>query len=137
MQFKIGDLTYRMVDVGGQRSERKKWIHCFENVTAVIFMVALSEYDQVLFEDKNVNRMHEARMLFDSICNSRWFARTSIVLFLNKTDLFKRKLEKSPLRKYFPDYSGTYMSCFAFPRWPINLQRQQVPAMIIMPQANT
>jgi hypothetical protein len=39
-----------MVDVGGQRSERRKWIHCFENVTSIIFLVALAEYDQILFE---------------------------------------------------------------------------------------
>jgi len=38
--------------VGGQRSERKKWIHCFEDVTAIIFCVAMSEYDQVLHEDE-------------------------------------------------------------------------------------
>lgn len=44
---------YRMVDVGGQRSERRKWIHCFENVTSIIFLVALSEYDQILFESEN------------------------------------------------------------------------------------
>lgn len=43
----------RMVDVGGQRSERRKWIHCFENVTSIIFLVALSEYDQILFESEN------------------------------------------------------------------------------------
>lgn len=43
-----------MFDVGGQRSERKKWIHCFENVTAIIFLVAISEYDQVLIEDETV-----------------------------------------------------------------------------------
>lgn len=43
----------RMVDVGGQRSERKKWIHCFENVTSVIFLAALSEYDQVLYESES------------------------------------------------------------------------------------
>jgi guanine nucleotide-binding protein subunit alpha len=42
-----------MVDVGGQRSERRKWIHCFGDVTSIIFVVSLSEYDQVLFEDKN------------------------------------------------------------------------------------
>jgi len=42
-----------MFDVGGQRSERKKWIHCFENVTSIIFCVALSEYDQVLLEESN------------------------------------------------------------------------------------
>lgn len=41
-----------MVDVGGQRSERRKWIHCFENVTSIIFLAALSEYDQVLYENE-------------------------------------------------------------------------------------
>lgn len=104
--FIIGDLTYRMFDVGGQRSERKKWIHCFENVTAIIFLVAISEYDQTLYEDENVNRMQEALTLFDSICNSRWFVRTSIILFLNKIDIFKNKLPVSPMSHFFPDYVG-------------------------------
>ncbi|KAI8093266.1 guanine nucleotide binding protein, alpha subunit [Halteromyces radiatus] len=104
--FVIGDLTYRMFDVGGQRSERKKWIHCFENVTAIIFLVAISEYDQVLIEDETVNRMQEALTLFDSICNSRWFVKTSVILFLNKIDIFKEKLPKHPLKESFPDFSG-------------------------------
>jgi len=104
--FQIGDLTYRMFDVGGQRSERKKWIHCFESVTAIIFLVAISEYDQMLYEDESINRMQEALVLFDSICNSRWFIRTSIILFLNKIDLFKEKLARSPIEPYFPDYTG-------------------------------
>ncbi|ORX69819.1 guanine nucleotide-binding protein subunit alpha [Basidiobolus meristosporus CBS 931.73] len=104
--FHVGDLTYRMLDVGGQRSERKKWIHCFENVTAIVFMVAISEYDQTLIEDETVNRMQEALTLFDSICNSRWFVKTSIILFLNKIDLFKDKIVTSPMRRYFPDYTG-------------------------------
>ena len=111
-----------MFDVGGQRSERKKWIHCFENVTSIIFCVALSEYDQVLLEEshqvklsiqlsgrrltRKQNRMMESLVLFDSVVNSRWFMRTSIILFLNKVDLFKQKLGRSPLGNYFPDYSG-------------------------------
>jgi len=102
----VGELTYRMLDVGGQRSERKKWIHCFENVTAILFLVAISEYDQNLIEDETVNRMQEALTLFDSICNSRWFVKTSIILFLNKIDLFQEKLPHSPIANYFPDYEG-------------------------------
>ncbi|KAJ1759234.1 guanine nucleotide-binding protein subunit alpha [Coemansia sp. RSA 1824] len=104
--FRVGELTYRMLDVGGQRSERTTWIHCFENVTAILFLVAISEYDQVLIEDESVNRMQEALTLFDSICNSRWFVKTSIILFLNKMDIFHEKLPHSPMRKYFPDYDG-------------------------------
>ncbi|ORX96979.1 G protein alpha subunit [Basidiobolus meristosporus CBS 931.73] len=111
--FSMDELLYRMVDVGGQRSERKKWIHCFENVTAIVFMVAISEYDQTLAEDDTVNRMQESLTLFDSICNSRWFVKTSIILFLNKIDLFREKLPVSPLRKIFPDYQGpgNYEAC--------------------------
>ena len=52
--FLIGELTYRLYDVGGQRSERKKWIHCFENVNSIVFLVSCSEYDQVLVEDETV-----------------------------------------------------------------------------------
>jgi guanine nucleotide-binding protein G(i) subunit alpha len=96
-----------MFDVGGQRSERKKWIHCFEAVTCIIFCVALSEYDQVLLEVNNINRMEESLTLFGSIVNSAWFTRTSIVLFLNKIDIFRRKLLTVPLERYYPDYAGT------------------------------
>ena len=50
--------------------------------------------------------MTEALTLFDSICNSRWFVNTSLILFLNKVDLFKIKLETSPVEKFFPEYTG-------------------------------
>lgn len=109
--FSFKELHFKMFDVGGQRSERKKWIHCFEGVTAIIFCVALSAYDLVLAEDESVNRMHESMKLFDSICNNKWFVDTSIILFLNKKDLFQDKIEKSPLSLCFPEYSGpnTYL----------------------------
>ena len=56
-RYMIEGNVFEMYDVGGQRNERKKWIHCFENVTAVIFVAAISEYDQKLFEDASTNRM--------------------------------------------------------------------------------
>ncbi|XP_038597288.1 guanine nucleotide-binding protein G(t) subunit alpha-3 [Tachyglossus aculeatus] len=105
-QFSFKDLHFRMFDVGGQRSERKKWIHCFEGVTCIIFCVALSAYDMVLVEDEEVNRMHESLHLFNSICNHKYFATTSIVLFLNKKDLFKDKVTKVHLSICFPEYKG-------------------------------
>ncbi|KAI8384501.1 heterotrimeric G-protein alpha subunit (G-alpha, GPA2) [Radiomyces spectabilis] len=104
--FHLGPLTYHMFDVGGQRSERKKWIHCFENVTAILFVVAISGYDQCLVEDRDSNQMQEALMLFDTICNSKWFVHTSMILFLNKIDIFKKKILTSPVSKWFPDFRG-------------------------------
>lgn len=107
-KFLVGDLTYSMFDVGGQRSERKKWIHCFENVTAILFLVAVSGYDECLVEDKDSNQMQEALMLFDSICNSQWFTRTSIILFLNKDDIFRQKIKspRSQIIDFFPEFHG-------------------------------
>jgi hypothetical protein len=102
--FEIDGNQFKMFDVGGQRNERKKWIHCFENVTAVIFVAAISEYDQVLFEDENTNRMDEALILFDEICNSKWFRETAMLLFLNKRDLFQAKITRVPLSTCFPAY---------------------------------
>merc|ERR1711988_726608 len=89
-----------MVD-GGQRSERKKWIHCFQEVTALIFCVAMSEYDLKLYEDETVNRMHESIMLFEEICNCQWFNETAIILFLNKKDLFEEKIQRVDLNVCF------------------------------------
>jgi len=106
VKFVVRDLIYRVFDVGGQRSERKKWIHCFEGVQCLIFIVAVSEYDQTLYEDESTNRIDEASTLWDSVSNSRWFAQSSLVLFLNKTDLFREKLKVSPLAHYMPQYQG-------------------------------
>ncbi|GFT58606.1 guanine nucleotide-binding protein G(o) subunit alpha [Trichonephila clavipes] len=106
VHFSFKNLNFKLFDVGGQRSERKKWIHCFEDVTAIIFCVAMSEYDQVLHEDETTNRMQESLKLFDSICNNKWFTDTSIILFLNKKDLFEEKIRKSPLTICFPEYTG-------------------------------
>lgn len=105
-EFKFDELVFRMLDVGGQRSERRKWIHCFDSVTAVMFCVALSEYDQKLREDNHQNRMMESLMLFDEVLNSHWFKSTTFILFLNKTDLFKEKIARVDLNVCWPNYTG-------------------------------
>uniref|UniRef100_A0AC35TWB6 Guanine nucleotide-binding protein G(I) subunit alpha n=1 Tax=Rhabditophanes sp. KR3021 TaxID=114890 RepID=A0AC35TWB6_9BILA len=106
IDFSIKGATFKVFDVGGQRSERKKWIHCFENVNAIIFVVAVSEYNEVLFEDETTNRMTESMRLFESICNSKWFNKTSIILFLNKKDLFAEKVRNQSINYLFKDYKG-------------------------------
>jgi len=106
LHLEIDKHKFIIVDVGGQRSERKKWIHCFQDVTAVLFFVALSEYDLSLYEDEETNRMHESLKLFDEICNSKWFSAIPIVLFLNKKDLFEEKIKNVNITVAFPDYEG-------------------------------
>ncbi len=104
--FAIDGNHFLLLDVGGQRNERKKWIHCFEKVTAVIFVAAINEYDQALYEDGVTNRVEEALSLFGEMCNSRWFRETSMILFLNKSDLFREKISHVDMSKYFHDYVG-------------------------------
>ncbi|KAH3866420.1 guanine nucleotide-binding protein G(q) subunit alpha isoform X2 [Dreissena polymorpha] len=104
--FDLDSIIFRMVDVGGQRSERRKWIHCFENVTSIMFLVALSEYDQVLVESDNENRMEESKALFRTIITYPWFQNSSVILFLNKKDLLEEKIMHSHLVDYFPEFDG-------------------------------
>jgi hypothetical protein len=106
--FNVEGNEIKMIDVGGQRNERKKWIACFEGVTAVIFVGVLSEYDLVLLEDEKTNRMMETLTLFEEICNSPFFHKTAMILMLNKRDSFLKKIEKVPLTAcpLFADYDG-------------------------------
>ncbi|KAF5339343.1 hypothetical protein D9611_009809 [Ephemerocybe angulata] len=104
--FTLRDHEMLMVDVGGQKSERRKWIHCFQDVTSILFLVSLSGYDQCLVEDKDANQMQDAMTIWDSICHSQWFKQTSIILFLNKNDLFEQKIPTSDIKNFFPDFDG-------------------------------
>jgi len=82
-------------------------MHCFEDVTGVLFCVGISEYDKVLYEDNRTNRLHEARKLFHEICQSKWFSQTAMILFLNKDDLFREKIAAGhSLKVCFADFPG-------------------------------
>lgn len=106
MPFSSRNNYFRLIDVGGQRSERKKWLACFQDITACLFCVALSEYDLKLYEDESVNRMHESLKLFDEICNSSWFLHVNMILFLNKDDIFREKVTRVDISVCFPEYTG-------------------------------
>jgi len=99
-----GKEKLKIVDVGGQRSERRKWIHYFNCATAIIYVASLSEYDQRLAEDSKVNRMQESLDLFENLTSLGWFEHCYIILFLNKYDLFLEKIKKSPLSAHWPEY---------------------------------
>lgn len=99
-------LRFQVVDVGGQRNERKKWIHCFDDVKCVLFIVNLAGYNQVLFEDNAKNRMIEELELFERITNDPIFSNTPIFLFLNKKDLFETMVSEVDMSRTFADYAG-------------------------------
>ncbi|GFR65075.1 guanine nucleotide-binding protein G(s) subunit alpha [Elysia marginata] len=106
-KFTVDKVNFHMFDVGGQRDERRKWIQCFNDVTAIIFVTACSGYNMVLREDPSQNRLRESLDLFKSIWNNRWLRTISVILFLNKQDLLAEKVKagKSKIEDYFPEYA--------------------------------
>jgi len=105
--FILEGKEFKMFDVGGQRGERKKWIHCFDNVTAVFFIGSLSEFDQVLAEDRTKNRLLESLDLFEDVVNLKCFEEAPVILFLNKSDLYEQKMEAGKnLGDFLDDYTG-------------------------------
>uniref|UniRef100_A0A0N4ZQ78 Guanine nucleotide-binding protein G(Q) subunit alpha n=1 Tax=Parastrongyloides trichosuri TaxID=131310 RepID=A0A0N4ZQ78_PARTI len=106
VNFRLKNIDFKVFDVGGQRSERRKWIHCFDNVHGIIFIAAISEYNQVIREDNSTNRLMEAIELFDSVSNSHFFEQASIIIFLNKKDIFAEKIKHVSIKECFPTYEG-------------------------------
>ncbi|XP_065193468.1 guanine nucleotide-binding protein G(i) subunit alpha-1-like [Sycon ciliatum] len=106
VEFTHRNTQFSLYDVGGQRKERRKWVHCMDNCNAVLFCASLSEYDAFLAEDQTVNRMKDSLSIFKYISNSEHLANVSLLLFLNKTDLLEDKVSKSPISRYFPKYQG-------------------------------
>jgi GTPase SAR1 family protein len=107
LTFNTEGVEITIVDVGGQRSERRKWLHCFDDVTSVIYLAALDEYNMRLEEDNETNRLDESLRLFGEMTASQFFIPASWILFLNKSDIFKDKIEKWPLSNYFDDCTAS------------------------------
>ncbi|KAG0276477.1 guanine nucleotide-binding protein subunit alpha [Linnemannia exigua] len=115
--FNIDSVLYKIYDVGGQKSLRKYWAPYFDDVDGIIFMAALSSFDQCCEEDERMNRMKECVVLFNSIANHKLFADTAFILFMNKIDVFQRKLDAGSLVKsHFSEYDGPndYATASAF-----------------------
>ena len=130
MKFEVDSQQYAVFDVGGTRSERKKWIHTFGQCHQVVFVASLSGYDEYLVEDATTvshapilrhpvmaswakadlssvqNQTHESLIVFESLMSLSWFKKSAITLVLTKVDLFEDKVKIKPIRDYFPDYLG-------------------------------
>jgi guanine nucleotide-binding protein G(s) subunit alpha len=109
--FTLDRVNFHMFDVGGQRDERRKWIQCFNDVTAIIFVTAMSGYNLTLREDATQNRLKESLDLFKNLWNNRWLKNISTILFLNKVDLLTEKISsgRSKLEDTFPEFTRYQM----------------------------
>jgi hypothetical protein len=102
--FRIYGERFHFFDVSGHRRNRKHWIPYFDNVDAIVFLTAISAYDELNFEGDNpINRMIDSLTLFGEICSNKLLLKAQKIVFLNKFDLFKKKVKISPVQKYFQD----------------------------------
>ncbi|KAG5641747.1 hypothetical protein DXG03_004292 [Asterophora parasitica] len=95
-----------LYDVGGSRTARNAWLPYFEAVNACIFLAPISCFDERLLEDPRVNRLEDSFLLWKAVCSSKILAKSTMILFLNKCDLLKRKLKGGAhVRTFLPSYA--------------------------------
>eukprot|EP01083_Nonionella_stella_P040206 109259_1 len=103
-----GDYHFEIPDVGGTRSERRKWWNrrvISDDASAIVFMVPLSDYDKVLYEDDKTNRLIDAITLFKkTMIKGKFFTKQSIIVLFNKYDLYEEKIKTIPITHAFPTY---------------------------------
>ncbi|KAI0938701.1 hypothetical protein AcV5_000320 [Taiwanofungus camphoratus] len=103
----VGGREWKVYDVGGHRSLRAAWAPYFDDMNVILFLVPISCFDQMLAEDPTVNRLEDSVLLWKSIVSNPLLAKTSLVLFLNKVDIFKAKLKAGvQLGKYIVSYAN-------------------------------
>lgn len=103
--FKACSCTYQVFDVGAYKSEPKKWISCFQDVQMVIYMINISEYNE-LSRDSTMNRLEESLILFNTVKDLLRSPDITIFLILSGVTRFEECLLTSPLQMCFKDYEG-------------------------------
>ncbi|KAJ7590518.1 guanine nucleotide binding protein, alpha subunit [Mycena floridula] len=99
------DREWVIYDVGGSRTVRRAWLPYFEGVNAIIFLAPISCFDEQLLEDDSVNRVEDSLLLWRAIISSKLLVSTTMIVFLNKCDLLKKKIKSGiQIRKYLPSY---------------------------------
>jgi len=107
MESPIGEKGREWIfyDVGGDRGQRASWAPYFDDVNAVMFLCPVSGFDQVLSEDKSVNRLIDSLKLWKTICSSKLIQSATFILLLNKCDILKSKLDSGVrFAKYVDQY---------------------------------
>ncbi|KAL1915973.1 uncharacterized protein VTP21DRAFT_6361 [Calcarisporiella thermophila] len=99
--------NYLLYDLGGHSSQRHHWISYYEACECLLYVCALSTYDQVSIWDPKVNRLEEAVSIFHSLCTNPLLRKACFVVFLNKIDVMQEKMERGiRVSKYIELYKG-------------------------------
>jgi len=106
--FFVSGIKFKITDVGGDREQRSNWIFAVgKEITCVIFLAAIDEFDTyVLTEDskEQKNKLVESIEVFKEIQNIEYLSHATFILFLNKVDVFREKIQTSNLIDHFDDF---------------------------------
>lgn len=95
-----------MIDVGGQRGERRKWLNALDDVLCLVWTVGLIEYQQVMYEDNKEIRIKESLNLFQQWANNKNFSAIPIIVAFTKKDVFYDTYDAAGFKRVFPDFAG-------------------------------
>ena len=105
-EFYIKGQRLHVIDVNGFSQSRSTWLQYFDSITCVLFVASLSSYDQVMMEESDVNRMVDSIVLFQDLANNKQLEDKQFILFLNKKDIYEKKIKTKNIIDYFPGYKG-------------------------------
>ena len=119
--------------MGGAKTQRNKWLKLFFDANAVIFIAAMNGYCQPLDEDPNIMKLQDSLSLFGSLVNNQYLNQVSIILFLNKRDIFKKVIKHVPLTVCFPSFADHVTTAYS----PSSMTGKFIPLPIASTSANS
>lgn len=105
--FKIGSRTWTVIDVGGQKVERKKWIHARGmEIDALIYFCPVGDFCVMSQDEEGKNKVQEALEVWDEVMNGEGLGGIPVILFFNKKDLLETRLKTNAMKNFMADYKG-------------------------------
>ncbi|KAM9986970.1 hypothetical protein ACTFIY_011410 [Dictyostelium cf. discoideum] len=108
-EFTFENCLIKMIEIGTQTSTLKKWINCFSEIQAILYVIDISVYDTIVENEEcstSINKLDESLNEFKEIIESKYLHDCGMIVFFNKKDIFREKLKTVPFKTYDKDYIG-------------------------------
>jgi GTPase SAR1 family protein len=104
--LKFGETTIKIIDTGGERSERRKWPHALKDAQIVVFTVDISSFDRIMLEDSAIYQLDEDILLFDACTKSKYFVECQVLLVFTKIDILEARIRQVGVDQWLPNDIG-------------------------------
>ena len=103
--------VFEIIDVGGQKAERKKWFQYMDTLSAIIYVSSLTSYCEMSY-DTYENGFVESLNAFEETINSKHLRKYQCFVFLNKEDEFEKLIKMIKYKDPFEEYTGDNENAF-------------------------